>query len=81
MESRGLDAGVGRRRIADAGRSGVGFSLMEVIVATLIATIAITGLAYTFGLGRSFIDRYELSRAALAAAQGKVEALMATPVT
>ena len=28
---------------------------MEVIVATVIATIAVVGLAYTFGMGRGFI--------------------------
>ena len=56
-----------------------GFSLIEAIVATLIATIAVIGLAYTFGLGRSFIDRFEVSRAALAAAQARMEALVAAP--
>lgn len=52
-----------------------GFSLIEVIVATLIATLVITGLAYTFGLGRGFIDRYEIARAALAEAQGRMDEL------
>ena len=57
-----------------------GFSLIEVIVATLIATMVISGLAYTFGLGRGFIDRYEIARAALAAAQGRMEQLAVKPV-
>lgn len=57
-----------------------GFSLIEVIVATLIATLVITGLAYTFGLGRGFIDRYEIARAALAEAQGRMEQLAVKPV-
>ncbi len=52
-----------------------GFSLMEVIVATAIATIAVVGLAYTFGIGRSLINRYEIARAALAAAQNRLETL------
>lgn len=56
-------------------RSARGFSLVEVIVATIIATLVITGLAYTFGLGRGFIDRYEIARAALAEAQGRMEQL------
>jgi Tfp pilus assembly protein PilV len=64
-----------------ARRRDAGFSLMEAIVATLIATIAVIGLAYTFGLGRSFIDRFEVSRAALAAAQARVEALVAAPAS
>ena len=56
-----------------------GFSLMEVIVATVIATIAVVGLAYTFGMGRGFINRFEVGRAALAAAQGQIEVIAAAP--
>ena len=56
-----------------------GFSLIEVIVATVIVTLVITGLAYTFGLGRGFIDRYEVARAALAEAQGRMEQLAVKP--
>ena len=41
-----------------------GFSLMEAIVATAIAVIAVLGLAYSFGQGRAMIGRYEISRAA-----------------
>lgn len=52
-----------------------GVGLMEIIVATVIATIAILGLAYTIGTGRSLLNRYELARAGLAAAQGRMEKL------
>jgi type II secretory pathway pseudopilin PulG len=55
-----------------------GFSLIEAIVATVIATIAVLGLAYSFGQGRALISRYEISRAALAAAQEEMETLAAT---
>lgn len=57
-----------------------GFSLMEVIVATVIATIAVVGLAYTFSLGRGFINRFEVGRAALAAAQGQMELIATSPI-
>jgi len=50
-----------------------------VIVATLIATIAVIGLAYTFSTGRGFINRFELARAAFAAAEGRLEALAVAP--
>jgi type II secretory pathway pseudopilin PulG len=52
-----------------------GFSLIEAIVATVIAVIAVLGLAYTFGIGRATIGRYEAARAADAQAQGSMEAL------
>lgn len=54
-----------------------GFSLVEAIVATVIATIAVVGLAHTFGLGRSFINRFETARAALGVAQQRLEVLQA----
>ena len=54
-----------------------GFSLIEAIVATLIATIAVLGLAHSFGVGRGLIDRYAVSRDALAAAQRRMEILVA----
>jgi len=56
-----------------------GFSLIEVVVAALIATIAVFGLAHTFGLGRTFIDRYAIARAALGAARARLETLAAGP--
>ena len=52
-----------------------GFSLMEAMVATVIAVLAVVGLAYTFGLGRAFINRYEIARMADAVAQARIEAL------
>ena len=52
---------------------------MEVIVATLIATLAVIGLAYTFGMGRGFIDRFEIARAALGAAEGRLEEIASLP--
>ncbi len=53
---------------------------MEVIVATVVATIAVIGLAYSFSLGRSFIDRFEVARAALAEAQRRMETLVVAQV-
>ena len=52
-----------------------GFSLMEAIVATVIATIAVLGLAYSFGNARGLVNRFETSRVALAAAQRRMEGL------
>jgi prepilin-type N-terminal cleavage/methylation domain-containing protein len=71
----------GERNLQGARLPGpdAGFSLMEVIVATVIATIAVVGLAYTFGLGRGFINRFEIGRAALGAAQGQLELIAAVP--
>jgi hypothetical protein len=56
-----------------------GLGLMEVVVATLIATIAVIALAYSFGTGRGLVSRYELARVALAAAQRRMETLEAAP--
>ncbi len=52
-----------------------GFSLVEAIVATVIATIAVMGLAYSFGNARGLVNRYETARVALAAAQRRMESL------
>lgn len=59
--------------VAGPSRGQRGFSLMEAIVATAIAVIAILGLAHSFSLGRGFIARYEVGRAALGEAQGRME--------
>lgn len=48
---------------------------MEAIVATAISVVAILGLAHTFGIGRGFIDRFTVARAALGAVRGRMEAL------
>lgn len=68
------------RRVPPAGTAG-GFSLIEVLVATVIATVAVVGLAYTFSIGRASIDRFATARAALAAAQGQLEILSTLPGT
>jgi type II secretory pathway pseudopilin PulG len=54
---------------------------MEIIVATIVAVIAIVALAYTFGIGRGLVNRYEAARVALAAAQRRMERLAASPPT
>lgn len=62
-----------------AGERGLG--LVEVIVATVIATLAVLALAYSFGTGRALVDRYALARVALAAGQRRLETLATLPVT
>jgi prepilin-type N-terminal cleavage/methylation domain-containing protein len=52
-----------------------GFSLIEVLVATVIAVVAVLGLAHSFGAGRALVDRYSTARAALAHAQGRLDSL------
>ena len=52
-----------------------GFSLIEVMVAAVIAVIAVVGLAYTFSAGRGLIDRYATARDALEAAERRLEIL------
>lgn len=58
-------------------RGQSGFSLVEVMVAVVIAVIAVIGLAHTFGTGRALINRYEVARDALAAGQREFEVLSA----
>ena len=58
-----------------------GFSIMEVIVASLIAVVAILGLAHSFGVGRGLIDRYAMAREARAIAQRRIETLSTLPLT
>ena len=55
--------------------------MMEVMVATVIAVIAVVALAYSFGNGRNLINRFEVARMALAAAQSRMEWLAAQPAT
>lgn len=52
-----------------------GFSLIEVMVAVVIAAIAVVGLAHSFGAGRALINRYETARAASALVEGRLESL------
>jgi hypothetical protein len=56
-----------------------GLSLVEALASSLIAVITVIGLAYSFGTGRSLIDRYEVYRAATADAQLRLEQLVAQP--
>lgn len=52
-----------------------GFSLVEALTAATISVIAVLGLAYSFGVGRGLVKRYEVARAALGEAQSQLEAL------
>jgi hypothetical protein len=56
-----------------------GIGLFEVIAGTLVATVAVLGLAYSFGIGRGLIDRYEVARCALGEAQRIVDSLAVQP--
>lgn len=57
------------------GRCERGLGLVEVIAGTLVATLAVLGLAYSFGIGRSLIDRYAVARLAMGRAQLLVDSL------
>lgn len=57
-----------------------GFSLIEVMVAAVVAVIAVLGLAYSFSAGRGLIDRYAAARDALEAAQSRLDILAAKAV-
>jgi type II secretory pathway pseudopilin PulG len=52
-----------------------GFSLVEVMVAGIVAIVAVMGLAFTFSTGRGMIDRYAAARDALAAAEQRMDRL------
>ncbi len=69
-------ASAGRVRCVEAG-----FSLIEALTASVIAIIAIVGLAYTFGIGRGMVNRYEIARAALGQVQSRVELLSVLPAS
>jgi hypothetical protein len=49
--------------------------LAEALTAATISVIAVMGLAYSFGVGRGLVNRYEVARAALGEAQSQLEAL------
>lgn len=55
-----------------------GFSLMEALTGATITVIAVLGLAYSFGVGRGLVNRYEVARAALGEAESQIEALSLT---
>lgn len=52
---------------------------MEALTAATISVIAVLGLAYSFGVGRGMVNRYEVARAALGEAQSQLEALTLMP--
>jgi hypothetical protein len=56
-----------------------GFSLAEALTAATVSVIAVMGLAYSFGVGRGLVNRYEVARAALGEAQSQLEALQLAP--
>ena len=58
-----------------------GFSLMEALTAATISVIAVLGLAYSFGVGRGLVNRYEIARAALGEAQSLIESLTLLPAS
>jgi type II secretory pathway pseudopilin PulG len=53
-----------------------GFSLIEALTATVIAVLAVLGLAYTFGVGSGLINRFEVARVALGQAESRMERLL-----
>src|SRR5262245_19101016 len=64
-----------RGSVTRIGPAEAGFTLIEAIVATVIAVIAVIGLAFTFSAGRGMVDRYAAARDGLAAAQQRMERL------
>ncbi|MEO5989921.1 MAG: hypothetical protein ABIU54_01160 [Candidatus Eisenbacteria bacterium] len=52
-----------------------GLSLIEAIIGIVISIIAISSLAYSFGIGRGFIYRFDVSRRAMGLAQARMEYL------
>jgi hypothetical protein len=56
-----------------------GLGLFEVMAGTVVATLAVLGLAYSFGIGRGLIDRYEVARRALGRAEYVMDSLGTVP--
>jgi len=52
---------------------------MEAMTGATITVIAVLGLAYSFGVGRALVNRYEVARAALGEASAQLEALQLVP--
>ena len=46
---------------------------------TVVATLAVLGLAYSFGIGRGLIDRYQVARQALGRAELIIDSLSTVP--
>jgi type II secretory pathway pseudopilin PulG len=53
-----------------------GFSLIEALTATVIAVIAVLGLAFTFSVGRGQVQRYAVARAAQGEVASRMEQLL-----
>lgn len=70
------DPGRRRRRRSLVVGNARGLSLVEAIAATLIAVLAVVGLAYSFGVGRGMIDRYRVERCAMGRAELLVDSLV-----
>jgi type II secretory pathway pseudopilin PulG len=74
----------GKKQVGRAGsspdvRSQRGLTLVETMVATIVAVLAVVGLAYSFGVGRGLIDRYQVARQGMAQAQMVVDSLINVP--
>ena len=67
------------RAHAMSSRAERGIGLFEVMAGTLVATLAVLGLAYSFGVGRGLIDRYQVARRAMGRAQLIVDSLTTCP--
>ena len=57
-----------------------GLSLVEAMMGMIISIIAISSLAYSFGIGRGLIYRFDVSRRAMGVAQARMEALGTLPL-
>lgn len=62
-----------RRRSPLRGQSGL--SLIEAIAGTVIAVLAVVGLAYSFSTARAMVERYRIARLALGEAESRIERL------
>ena len=56
-----------------------GIGLVEVLAGTLVATISVLGLAYSFGVGRGLIVGYRVSRQAMGRAELVIDSLITVP--
>jgi len=67
--------GPGEPYPAGTSSSERGFSLVEAMVAAAIAVLAVMGMAYTFGVGRGQVSRFEEARVALSVARSQMDSL------
>ena len=56
-------------------RGQAGLSLIEAIAGTVIAVLAVVGLAYSFATARGMVERYRIARLALGEAESRMEKL------